>query len=96
MTEYGLRSRTNRQTLFQLLAARLSYPRQLRIKSFNMLFFLLEKALWNKHGEIGVTVSCFLETTIQLIFEYAPKFQSPPDETRYIRVPANNPLVLLF
>ncbi|MNP86225.1 hypothetical protein D3C76_1863300 [compost metagenome] len=39
-----------------------------------MILFLLEKALRNKHREIGVTVTCSLQAAVHFLLDVLPDF----------------------
>ncbi|MNC40949.1 hypothetical protein D3C75_896920 [compost metagenome] len=74
MSKHGLRSRTDRQTFFQYIAACLGYPRKLRIEALDMILLFLEKALWNEHREIGVAVAGSLKAAVHFLLDVLPDF----------------------
>ncbi|MNJ45865.1 hypothetical protein D3C77_409770 [compost metagenome] len=74
MADHRFRGRTYGQPLFQLLACRFGYPRQLGVESLHMLFFLLEKALGNKEREVSVAMPCLLKPAVQFLLDMLPYF----------------------
>ncbi|MNN54428.1 hypothetical protein D3C81_1692430 [compost metagenome] len=76
MANHRFRSRANRQTFFQFVPARLRHPWQLRVEAFNMILFLLEKALRNEHRKIRVAVPRFLEAAVHFLLNMLPDFKA--------------------
>src|ERR1043166_3839398 len=73
MADDGLRSRTQNQRLRQFFPASDRDYRQLRRETFNVMFFLLNKALWNEQRERHILVPGGLESRIQRLLNVFPQ-----------------------
>ena len=64
--------RPHNQRLFQLLPAGVRHDRHFGSEAFDVLGFLLQKALGNEHREIGVLMSGFLEHAVERLLHLFP------------------------
>ena len=64
IAEQCLRSRSDAQTLRQLIESAVSHPCDFRCKSFHMILLFFQKALRNKHRHIYILYACFFESAV--------------------------------
>ena len=72
ITEQGLRCRTHTQSLLKRFQTAVSYPCNLRCKSFHMIFLFLKKTFRNKHRKIYILYPSLLESSVQLMLNIFP------------------------
>ena len=73
LAEQRLRSRTNAQTLLQLVVAAVRYPCTLRREAFNVVGFLLQQAFRNENRHCYILVTGLLEHTVQRVLDVLPQ-----------------------
>src|SRR6266566_5080761 len=66
MANNGLARRANGKWLFEFLTASTCHPGQFWSKPCDMLCFFLDKTARNKHREVGIEHSGFLEAVIHV------------------------------
>ena len=72
ITEQGLGSRTDAQTLLQRFESAVCYPCNFRCKSFYVVFFFLQKAFRNQHWHIHIFYACFFESSVKFMLDIFP------------------------
>ena len=72
LAEKSLRCRTYTEPVLQLLVSAVSYPCHLRRKALNVILFLLEKALRDKHRHTNILMSQSLEFGIKDMLHIFP------------------------
>ena len=73
MPDDGLRGGTDHQRLLQLLSAPMGHHRKLRRKALDVFSFLLDEAVRDEHGEVGVSVAGLLEPSIEGALDVLPQ-----------------------
>ena len=72
LAEQRLRSRTNAQTLLQLVVAAVRYPCTLRREALNVVGFLLQQAFRNEDRHCYILVTGLLEHAVQRVLDVLP------------------------
>ena len=72
LAEQSLGSRSYAESVLKLLASAVSYPCNFGSKALNVILFLLEKALGDKHRHTNILVTQCLETGIEYLLYVLP------------------------
>lgn len=51
-------------------------PRHFRSKAFDMIFFLLQQALWDKEGHIDILMTRFFNLAVKFVANILPNFKA--------------------
>ena len=72
LTEERLGSRTHAESVLELFASAMSYPSNLRSEALDMILFLLEETLGDKHRHTNILVASSLEHSIEDALDIFP------------------------